>query len=190
MSGRWHCPWGHRPVPRAVPRDGDKPSASWGHLRKFSPIPKPSKSRGWWGWGQWCRRPRAALGEGRSGEAGSGPCQALRVAMVQRGRQRAWPVGGPPKSPGKRWCAPLPKPQCSMGHPHPGTPILGHTGPPVGTEIPSPAPPAETRCQNQPRSPLAWDTAPGLAPSCHIPAASRGQHPHGRIHSVPEPPQT
>lgn len=133
VAGRWHCPWDHHPVPRGVLRDGDKPSVSCGYLRKFSPIPKPSKSRGG--------------GDGDDGVGGHGLCWERGTQRGCRIRplpgtagtegETALPVGVPPKSPGKRWCPPSPNHSAPWG-----TPILGHIRPPVGTEIPSPAPPS------------------------------------------------
>lgn len=88
--------------------------------------------------------------------------------------------GGAPKKPWEEVVPPLPKPQCPMGHPHPGA----HQAP-GGHRNPLPSPPQLRHgIKTSPGAP------PGPASSCHIPVACRGQRPQGRIHPIPEPPQT
>lgn len=175
-------------LPMGSPSRAKRGPQRWGQalsvlgiFEKVPPIPKLIKSRGWWGWGRRCRRPRTVLGEGAQRGCRIRPLPG--TAGTERGA--ALPVGVPPKSPAKRWCPPSPNHSAPWGTPILAPPSWGTSGPRLGTEIPSPASPQLRHgIKTSPGAPL------GLASSCHIPAASRGQRPQGRIHPIPESPQT
>lgn len=177
VARRWHCPWGHRPVPRGVLRDGDKHSASWGYLRKFPPSQSSSRAGGGGDGDDGAGGHGLCWERGRRGDAGSGPCQAQQV---QSGGQPC-PWGCPQKALRRGG---VPPPQTTVPH---GAPPSWYTHPgahgaPVGNRNPLPSPPpAETWHQNQPWSP------PGTGillphPGCFQGAASPGPDPpHPRI---------